>query len=165
MRPHPDRPPDRRSVLFVCTANITRSPAAAALFRKTAAERGARWRVGSAGVRAVPGLPPEPVVANYLNRRWGLDIFSHRSQPLTPALTSRHYWLIGMETAHKAAILELNPDAVDRTFTLRELGRDAPVAEPDVPDPTGLDFDGYARLFQLLAEEIPRIYQVLELKI
>lgn len=49
-------------VLFVCYANIVRSPLAAAVFADLAARRGlaGRFRVDSAGVGADPGYPPHP---------------------------------------------------------------------------------------------------------
>ena len=50
------------SVLMVCSANICRSPLAAALWR----ERAAYGRVASAGIDARPGLPADPV---YLDRK------------------------------------------------------------------------------------------------
>lgn len=49
-------------VLFVCYANIVRSPLAAAVFAHLARDRGlaARFRVDSAGVAADSGYPPHP---------------------------------------------------------------------------------------------------------
>lgn len=50
------------AVLFVCYANIVRSPLAAAVFSHLAAARGLgpRFRVASAGVGADSGHPPHP---------------------------------------------------------------------------------------------------------
>lgn len=49
-------------VLFVCYANIVRSPLAAAVFASLAHARGlqSRFRVDSAGVAADSGYPPHP---------------------------------------------------------------------------------------------------------
>lgn len=49
-------------VLFVCYANVVRSPLAAAVFAHLAAARGlhGRFRVASAGVAADAGHPPHP---------------------------------------------------------------------------------------------------------
>lgn len=47
-------------VLFVCYANIVRSPLAAAVFSQLAAARGLDVRVDSAGVGADRGHPPHP---------------------------------------------------------------------------------------------------------
>ncbi|MEO8427917.1 MAG: hypothetical protein ABI651_12480, partial [Verrucomicrobiota bacterium] len=46
-----------KTILFVCTGNICRSPMAEGLFRNTLKGRGA-YRVLSAGVGAVDGQPP-----------------------------------------------------------------------------------------------------------
>lgn len=49
-------------VLFVCYANVVRSPLAAAVFSHMAAAQGLspRFRVDSAGVAADAGVPPHP---------------------------------------------------------------------------------------------------------
>lgn len=53
-------PPIR--VLFICHANLVRSPLAEALFRHLAAQRGLadRFVVASAGISAHEGMPPDP---------------------------------------------------------------------------------------------------------
>src|SRR5918911_3965055 len=42
-----------KTILFVCTANICRSPMAEAIFNALAEERGLAWRAQSAGVAAL----------------------------------------------------------------------------------------------------------------
>ena len=42
-----------RQILFVCTANVCRSPMAEAIFNALAEERGLAWRAESAGVAAL----------------------------------------------------------------------------------------------------------------
>jgi len=72
-------------ILTVCTANICRSPMAAALLRHALAaepEPLCSWKIDSAGVAARNGDPisDNSVVAL---RKAGIDIGSHRSQRLT----------------------------------------------------------------------------------
>jgi protein-tyrosine-phosphatase len=47
------RADDKKKILFVCTANICRSPMAEAMFNALAEERELGWRAQSAGVTAL----------------------------------------------------------------------------------------------------------------
>ena len=44
-----------KNILFVCTANVCRSPMAEAIFNALAEERELPWRAASAGVAALEG--------------------------------------------------------------------------------------------------------------
>src|SRR4051795_11030781 len=73
------------NIVTVCTANICRSPMAAALLQHALAaepEPLRSLRVVSAGVAARPG---EPVSENsvYALKKVGIDLSQHRSQALT----------------------------------------------------------------------------------
>ena len=48
-----------KTILFICTGNVCRSPMAEALFRQAVEGRG-EFRVLSAGLGAVDGQPPTP---------------------------------------------------------------------------------------------------------
>ncbi len=73
-----------KSVLFVCTGNICRSPIAEGLFRRLLGNR-RDIAVASAGVHAVRGQPPS-LYAVQVCEEEGVDISGFRSQPLTAAL-------------------------------------------------------------------------------
>jgi len=152
--------PNLRSILFVCSANITRSPAAAALFEQLAGKSGERWEVASAGIKAVSGAAPNPVVAYILFQR-NLQIGAHRSRPVTKKLLRKYYWIIGMERAHREAILATCPDVESRVFLLRELAHGEAVTEPDMPDPTGNEVVNYRELSRIFDEEMPLLFKVL----
>ena len=73
-----------KTILFICTGNVCRSPMAEALFRHAVAGRG-EFRALSAGLGAVDGQPPTTHSVTAMRER-GIDISSQRSRALTTAL-------------------------------------------------------------------------------
>ena len=93
--------------LYVCTANICRSPLAAGLLRQAAVPG---VQVASAGTRAVVGMP-------------GCSVPSHRSVPLSPEALAWADLVLTAAREHQAAVVELDPGARQRTFTIKQAGR------------------------------------------
>ncbi len=111
-------------MLVVCTANVIRSPLAAALLQRTlhGLPAPAPLQVASAGVHARSGQPPAPEVVEIAGRV-GLDLSPHRARPVTAGMLQRSSLILTMTEAHRAALMRLLPSAVPRTFTLREFVR------------------------------------------
>src|SRR2546429_6572121 len=83
-----------KSVLFVCTGNICRSPIAEGLFRRLLGNR-RDIEVASAGVHAVCGQPPS-LYAVQVCEAEAVDIRDLRSQPLdrkSTRLNSSHGYI------------------------------------------------------------------------
>jgi protein-tyrosine phosphatase len=91
---------------------------AEALLRKLAAERGIPLEVRSAGVSTVDGLPVSRHASEALRKR-SID---HRGQ--SKALgTGSVKWadlVLTMTGGHKRSLLQWFPEAVDKTYTLKE---------------------------------------------
>jgi Protein-tyrosine-phosphatase len=107
-----------KSVLFVCTGNICRSPIAEGLFRRLLGNR-KEIEVASAGVHAVHGQPPS-LYAVQVCEEEGVDISGLRSQPLTAALIDRATHIFAMTGAHLETIQMLFPQGAEKSFLLRE---------------------------------------------
>lgn len=104
-------------LLFVCHANITRSPAAEALARQGLASRAA-WQVASAGVRAIPGAPADEDVVQLLASA-GIDASQHRARQLDHALLAAADLTLTFESSHREWIVHEAPAAARRTLTIR----------------------------------------------
>ena len=115
-------------VLFVCTANICRSPSAEVMAR---AEAPADLAFSSAGTHAMDGEPINPDMVAALPA--DLDTSGFRSRRLTTALLGDADLVLTMETAHRTFVLDDHPAMFRKVFTLGQLAR----ALEQVPD--GLD--------------------------
>jgi protein-tyrosine-phosphatase len=124
---------DKPSVLFVCTANLCRSPMAAALFGEMVAQDPAApsgWRIASAGTWAVPNLPAPEMVVQVMALH-GLDIKAHRSSMLDAALLEKYALILTMEKGHKEALRFEFPDQAQKVFLLSEMaGITSSIADP-----------------------------------
>ncbi len=131
-----------KTILFVCTGNVCRSPMAEGLFRHITKGR-ADYEVLSAGVGAMNGQPPSPHAVRAL-QDLNIDIARQRSRALTAAMVEQADYIFGMTQGHVEAIVALYPQAAEKTFVLREFDETLDVFEKDIPDPIGESFGVYA---------------------
>jgi protein-tyrosine-phosphatase len=116
-------------LLFVCTANICRSPIAEQLAMVYAAQR--RWNLEarSAGTHALAGHPAAPnsvkVVADV-----GGDLSLHASQPLTEALVTWADRILVMEMRHAQHVREAFPSADGKVQLLGTFGGLVEIDDP-----------------------------------
>jgi protein-tyrosine phosphatase len=130
-------------VLFVCTANICRSPMAAALFARRTEGHVDRPRVESVGLGDA-GYPPPDEVLEVMARR-GIDLSGHRSVTLTAPLVAEAGLVVGMSLRHVQEAMLLVPEAWQRTFRLKELVRRGEYVGPRLP---GQDIASWVRAAQ-----------------
>ena len=130
-----------KTVLFVCTGNVCRSPMAEGLFRHAVRGRG-DIKVMSAGVGAVDGQPASDHAVRAL-KEIGIDISNHRSSHLTAQMVNEAEYIFGMTHSHVDAITLLYPQAVEKTFLLREFDETLDAYENDISDPIGGSYEVY----------------------
>jgi protein-tyrosine phosphatase len=120
-------------ILFVCTANLYRSPLGAALLsQKLGAEGGSRrWRVASAGTWTVPGqhVPARALAAA---RARGIDLSGHRTRQVDHDLLTKFDLILVMEKGHREALCIEFPFIQPKIHLLSEL---ADQLTYDIADP------------------------------
>ena len=119
-------------ILFVCRANVFRSPIAAALLRKQLYARGVSVDVRSAGFAADPG---EAVDARSRRLRdWGIDLSDHTTRELSLSELPHEDLVLTMEHHQVAEVIAFQPDSWPRSFTLKEVVRRAEGVPPRATD-------------------------------
>jgi glycine hydroxymethyltransferase len=149
-----------KSVLFVCTGNICRSPIAEGLFRRLIGNR-KDIEVASAGVHAVRGQPPS-LYAVQVCESDGVDISDLRSQPLTSDLVDRATHIFAMTGAHLETIHMLFPHGAEKTFLLREFEEAGSTCWRDVPDPIGMSRAVYEECARTIGNALPSVLGFVE---
>jgi len=108
--------PAARRVLFVCTANICRSPTAEYLARNRFGE--AYWRFRSAGFLPSGRVPSDTLVQALAEL--DVDVRRHRSYQLDRASIAAADLLLTMEGSHVRQATEIDSGAYPKTMPLRE---------------------------------------------
>ena len=108
-----------KTVLFVCTGNICRSPMAEGLFRRAVADQN-DFQAMSAGLGAANGQPPSAFAVQAV-QELGIDISGIRSRMLTPELVQAADYIVGMTHSHVDSILLLYPQAAEKYAELAKL--------------------------------------------
>ncbi len=141
------------NILFVCTANICRSPMAEALFADWVKRNRppGEWHVASAGTWAEDGLPASENAVTVMAER-GLDLARHRSRAVSEPLLARASLVLCMTASHAEALRAEFPQHTGRVKQVSELVG----LKFDVLDPYGGPLEGYARTAAELEELMER---------
>jgi RpiB/LacA/LacB family sugar-phosphate isomerase len=149
-----------KTILFVCTGNVCRSPMAEGIFRQAVQGRGP-YRVLSAGLGAMEGQPPSAHAVRAV-RELGIDISSQRSRMLTPELVRSADYIFGMTNSHVDTIVLLYPSAAEKTFLVREFDETLEMYEKDISDPIGGSYEVYLECRDQIEQGIPSLLRFIE---
>ena len=149
-------------IIVVCTANICRSPMAAALLQHALAaqpEPLRSFKIISAGVAARAG---DPVSENSVLalKKVGLDISKHTSRPLTQKMIDEASLILGMTESHRAMIqLQAEPPPKN-LFLFREFLPQR--GDKQIGDPFGGSLKLYESTRDEMVEAIPSLVEFIK---
>jgi sulfate adenylyltransferase len=121
---------DRIHVLFVCTANICRSPFMELTARELAGPD-AVVTFASAGTHGFREHPMDGVMGNALGSR-GLGSSDFLSRPLTAALIEEADLVLTAEATHRTFILDDHPSTFRKVFTLGQFAEAVRALGPEL---------------------------------
>ncbi len=138
-------------ILFVCTANLCRSPMAEGVFRTMARNAGleAAFTISSAGTSNIhAGEAPTQLAIETAARR-GYDISGQRSRPVTKEDIAGASLVLAMDRSHMADLRWLAPrDRPERLVMFTKFGPMPGIL--DVQDPYGGTPQDYERALDLI---------------
>jgi protein-tyrosine-phosphatase len=134
-------------LLFVCTANICRSPMAVGLFSKILKDKNTygKWIIESAGTWALEGQPAAAGSQAVMKDK-GLDISGHIARSVNQEIIQSSDLIITMESGQKESLCMEFSEYADRIYLLSEMTDQ----KQDIEDPYGGVFSEY----ELAASEI-----------
>src|ERR1041385_4649234 len=149
-----------KTILFVCTGNVCRSPMAEGLFRHATAGRNT-YRALSAGLGALDGQPPSTYAVQAMNEI-GLDISQQRSRMLTADLVRSADYIFGMTHSHVDSVMLLYPQMAEKVFLLREFDETLDPFEKDISDPIGGSYEVYVNCRDQIEQGIASLLRYLD---
>jgi protein-tyrosine phosphatase len=141
-----------QKVLFVCTANVCRSPIAQAIFNALAADKGLPFRAESAGTAALEGKPMAPNAVSVLEEV-GIYPGAHRARQVSEAMIEEAALVLAMSPRHAATLRRLAGRSSSEIRTLPEYATGVPGQE-GIPDPHGLTMAAHRSTLRQLHEYV-----------
>jgi protein-tyrosine phosphatase len=133
----------RRSILFVCTGNICRSPTAEGVLRAMAVAEGIELRIESAGIGDWHvGNPPDERTQHHAKSR-GYDLSAQRARQVRPGDFTDFDLILAMDRGHLRALERMAPRGERHKLRLFAAGQ-------DVPDPYYGGAEGFERVLDLV---------------
>jgi protein-tyrosine phosphatase len=123
-----------KKILFVCSANITRSFMAERIFMEQLRKAGRNdIEASSAGLLDMKGAPGDIIAAELLQKH-GIPPAGHNSRPLSSDLVREADMIVVMEAVHKTAVLNQYPDAAGKIFLLKSFSGNLNRPDQDIHD-------------------------------
>lgn len=136
-------------VMFVCTANICRSPIAEKLFNQMIKKENLRLIADSSGL--IEGGHMISLSSMQLLMQRGIEEAPlHMSKQITPQMVAGSWLVLTMEERQRDFLRGANPNSAHKIMTLNEIAG----YEGDIVDPYGSDLESYRKTFDIIEDRL-----------
>jgi protein-tyrosine phosphatase len=144
-------------VMFVCTANICRSPIAEKLFRMMILKENLPLATDSCGL--IEGGHNISLSSMQLLLERGItEAQEHVSKQVTPQMITSSWLVLTMEERQRDWLREQNQNSERKILTLNEI-----VGETgDIKDPYGSDLESYRKTFVIIEDRLKRLLEMIK---
>jgi protein-tyrosine phosphatase len=146
-------------VLFVCTANICRSPMAVGIFDALVEDRGLAFQAESAGTAALIGKPAT-TYAWQVAGELGLNIDGHRARQVDETMLQKADLVLTMTPQHRDTLHRTFKDSKEKIYTLAEYSAGDTVGS--ITDPYGHSIGTYRTSAQKILRHVELVLERLE---
>jgi len=144
-------------VMFVCTANICRSPVAEKLFRVLLTTANLALATDSCGL-IEGGHIISLSSMQLLLERGIMEAQEHVSKQVTPQMITSSWLILTMEERQRDWLRNANPLSAKKIWTLNEIVGE----EGDITDPYGSDLDSYRITFDIIENRLKRLLNLIK---
>ncbi|CAH9019287.1 low molecular weight protein-tyrosine-phosphatase [Candidatus Nitrosacidococcus sp. I8] len=145
----------RVNVLFVCTANVCRSPMAEGIFKQLVAQHNLSHFIftDSAGTSSGLGIPPDPR-ARVCCQNNGISIDHSRSRQIQKLDYSSFDYIIAMDKKNKILLQKsaLDKNILNKIHLFLDFSHDFNNKGKDIPDPYYSPAKEFENIFNLIEE-------------
>jgi len=143
-------------VVFVCTANICRSPMAEGLLKHHWKDQGqTSLNVSSMGIQMIDNQPASEYAVAVCAEN-GVDISSHRSRALHPEELRKANLILTMEPFQRKHLQLLAPQLKGKIFLLAKWPKESR-QRGVITDPIGRSLRVYRKIFKVINGHVERI--------
>jgi len=142
--------------MFVCLANICRSPMAEQLFRKMIRENNLALATDSCGLMS-GGQMISLNALQLLLERGITDAQQHISKKVTPQLISSSWLILTMEESQRDLLRNTYPNSARRIWTLNEFVGE----QGDIDDPYRGNLESYKKTLEIIEDRLQRLTEKL----
>ena len=125
------------------------------MLRDRLGEASKQVQVLSAGLNAFEGYATGETFQ--VMRDEGVDLSTFRSKQLTLEIIEKADLILTMQTSHKFHVFALDPNARDKTFTLKEFSGET--EQPDISDPYGRGLHAYKACTEEIKSSLNKAFE------
>lgn len=146
-----------KSIMFICTGNVCRSPMAHAYLQKKIYDlnKENEYIISSCGTQAVQGQSATDNAIKSMEK-YGINLMKHRATNIENSDILNYDLIFALTKNHKKQILEIYPSIKDKVFVLKEyINKEEKYI--DIDDPWGLDINVYDATAKDIVENVDKL--------